>query len=607
MRKTAITSLLFMFFSIAVIAQSSVNNKLALEYFKNEEYEKAADLYAELYRQTGTRTHFDYLIKSLVALEEYSKAIKAVKQQIKQYPEDPNYEVDLGMLYKREGNPGKANKIFADLIEDLPNSQSVISKLGNHFVSYREYDWAIETYKAGQKKIRGTYGFHTELADAYFYLSQYPEMVNEYVALLGESDQFSNTVQNRLQYLLFNDVDGSLGTTVENGFIAASQRQPNRTVYHDMLVWFYVQKKQFEKAFIHANALDKRFEEDGHRLFELGDLALSNKDVATAIKCFEAVMDKGTESPYYFEGRGRLLKSKLEKLKLTARDENEQVLQTLSGGYSQAIHESGITVPAFDMVLEYAHVLNFYMHLPDSAINLLDTMLDLPKLRSTQKNEAEMLKGDCYLTTGDIWEANLIFAKIEKYNSHNPFGHEAKFRRARIAYFSGNFEFAETLLNILKASTSKLISNDAFALSQLINDNTALDTSLQAMSMYATADFLFFQHKDSLAFINLDSITELFPGHSLSDEVLFRKAKFYEDNQQFDSAAVYYQLVVDRYSYDVLADNACFSLGVIYETKLQDSEKAQFFFKKILTDFPSSIFVPEARARFRKLRGDKFN
>jgi tetratricopeptide (TPR) repeat protein len=179
--------------------------------------------------------------------------------------------------------------------------------------------------------------------------------------------------------------------------------------------------------------------------------------------------------------------------------------------------------------------------------------------------------------------------------------------RAKIAYFSGDFKFAEAQLDILKASTSKLISNDAFELALLINENTALDTSEAAMGIFARADFLLYQHQEDRALQTYDSIAQLFPGHSLADDVLFRKGELYERKQQYAQASDFYQKVISQYANDILADNALYRNALLCEEKLGKTQEAMDQYRRLITDFPSSIFVPDARERYRKLRGDAIN
>ena len=43
------------------------------------------------------------------------------------------------------------------------------------------------------------------------------------------------------------------------------------------------------------------------------------------------------------------------------------------------------------------------------------------------------------------------------------------------------------------------------------------------------------------------------------------------------------------------------------DIKLNDKEKASFYYQKIISDHQGSIYASQARERFRILRGDKLN
>lgn len=75
----------------------------------------------------------------------------------------------------------------------------------------------------------------------------------------------------------------------------------------------------------------------------------------------------------------------------------------------------------------------------------------------------------------------------------------------------GEFKWAKAQLDALKASTSKMIANDAIALSQLISNNTSLDTSYTAMKIYAEADFQIYQKRNNEAILKLDELLKNHP------------------------------------------------------------------------------------------------
>jgi tetratricopeptide (TPR) repeat protein len=208
------------------------------------------------------------------------------------------------------------------------------------------------------------------------------------------------------------------------------------------------------------------------------------------------------------------------------------------------------------------------------------------------------------LLSNKVWTSLIYYSQVEKDFKENPLGHEAKLRKAKIAYYQGDFQWSQAQLDVLKASTSKLISNDAMELSLFITDNFELDTSEIPMQIYARADLLFFQNKYSESILTLDTILNKFNGHSLTDEILFKKSTIYLKTNQTQKAVEVLEKIQSEFHYDILADDAIFNLAEIYQKKLQNEKKAKELYEKILLEHKGSIYTAEARKRFRKLRGD---
>ncbi|WP_460880267.1 hypothetical protein [Pontibacter rugosus] len=48
--------------------------------------------------------------------------------------------------------------------------------------------------------------------------------------------------------------------------------------YSEMLIWLYIQRKDFYSALMQARAVDKRTRSGGTRVMDLGGISLKNKD-----------------------------------------------------------------------------------------------------------------------------------------------------------------------------------------------------------------------------------------------------------------------------------------------------------------------------------------
>jgi tetratricopeptide (TPR) repeat protein len=208
---------------------------------------------------------------------------------------------------------------------------------------------------------------------------------------------------------------------------------------------------------------------------------------------------------------------------------------------------------------------------------------------------------DIYVMEDKVWDAILTYSQVDSEYKQSPIGAEAKFRRAKISYYQGDFEWAQAQLDVLKASTSKLIANNAMQLSLLITDNLGLDTSEAAMQLFSKSELLEQQNKWQECHTLLDSLSNTYKSHTLIDEVIFKKAKIYEKEKKYEQASVQYQKVAQDFSFDILADDALYSRAILLEEKLNNKELAQELYEKILLDHPDSIYTVDARKRYRKL------
>ena len=273
--------------------------------------------------------------------------------------------------------------------------------------------------------------------------------------------------------------------------------------------------------------------------------------------------------------------------------------------YKTTIDRIGKKRSSVSLIIEMCHIQAFYANQAASSITTLTEALTISGLTDMQKSELKMELADIHVLHGDIWEASLYYMQIETDLKFEPIGHEAKFKNARIFYYDGEFDFAQSQLSVLKESTSKLIANDALKLSILITDNFGLDSNYQAMTWFANADLLVEQHRYEEAFVLYDSIIKTYPYHSLSDEILIRKSKAMQDQGNWTEAIAYLEELLKYNGEDILADDALFQLGDIYENHLNNKDKASEYYKTLLFNFKGSLYSVEVRKRFRQVRGDQ--
>lgn len=599
-----IVGIAFVFFTMTAMSQTSLDEQLAAQYYQSGDFQLAAIYYEKLYNKKPTDFYYNYYLKSLFELPDFDAAEKLVKKQIKTWPDNPGYAVDLGMVYNTQGNSKKAKQQFEKSIKNLERPVvNEILQLGNAFNRIGEKEYALKTFQKGEKLMNGDYPFNFQIARVYGDMGNYDAMIEQYLTLLEKRQSYLQSVQNELNRTIGLEKESQLNQMLKEQLLRRIQKTPNQTVYAEMLIWMYVQQKEFKSAFTQAKALDRRQKEDGERIMALAQLGRSNKAYDVAIQCYEYVITKGEDNYYYIESKVSLLQVMNQKIIYTTNYTTAD-LTKLESQYMSTIDELGRNARTVLLMNKLAHLEAYYLHNTDKAISLLEEAIGIGNAAPEHIARCKISLGDILIAKGDIWEASLYFSQVEKMYKYDVLGQESKFKKARIYYYTGDFEWAKSQLDVLKGSTSKLIANDALELSLLITDNTGIDTTENTLRMFARADLLAVQNKDDAAWKTLDSINELYPYHAVEDEVLYKRYQIKLKQREYSEAATFLEKIIDQHSEDILADNALYNLGDLYQYRLNDKEKAKELYQRLMIDYPGSLFVVEARKRFRQLRGD---
>jgi tetratricopeptide (TPR) repeat protein len=596
----------FIFVAHAAISFSQESDQqLATYYYNAGDFEKASMYYGKLFEKDPSKINFNRYFECLTQTNQLKEAERVLKKQLNANKFDLEYTVLYAQFLEENKEPEKAQKLYKEMIDDIrPDANSVISVF-NAFRSKGKNDLALQAIEKGRKLLKGSYPLHFQFAELYGALGETDKMIAEYLDVLDYSMGYLQTVQTILSRQIdFAEADEKTYEIVRTSLLERIQKRPDSFVYNEMLIWLFIQKRNFSAALSQAQALDKRTEQTGSRVMELGKICVENRMYDVARKAYQYVKGLGESLPNYYAAENALLNVRFLEV-TTNRNYSTVELNATLAEYNQVIKRIGKKRQAIELLIEMGHIMAFYGDKADSAILLLNDALNIAGLTDIQKAEVKMQLADIHVLHGDIWEASLLYLQIESDFKFEPIGFEAKFKNARIYYYDGEFDFAQSQLSVLKESTSKLISNDAINLSLLITDNFGLDSNYQAMNWFAKADLLIEQHQYTEAFSLFDSIITTYPYHSLGDEILLRKSKAMQLQGEWTKAIAYLEELLKYHGTDILADDALFQLGDIYQFQLNDPEKAAEFYKKILFEYKGSLYGIEARKRYRELRGDK--
>jgi tetratricopeptide (TPR) repeat protein len=595
----------FILLGFSGFSQTETDVQLAQYYYSNGEFDKAVIYYQSLYAKNPTKVYFLRYFDCLIKTKNRKDAEKILKKQINSNRKDVELKIMLGLFYEEDNNSKAADKIYNELIEDLPPIPNQIIELANLYVKKNKLDLALKSLTKGRKLLKESYPLNVQFAEVYATTGDFDNMFKELINLLEISITNQSSVQNTLvRFVDFSNLESKEYQSLKSILLDKTQKNAENSVYAEMLIWFFIQSDNFSAAVTQSIALDKRINSYGEMTLDVGKIALENRYYEYSRKAFKSVMSFGLDSPFYMDAERLNLQVRFLELTTNRNYSQEEISATIDE-YKQTIKRINNKRVSFDLGLELTYIQAFYGNQSTDAITLLNEMMTVSGITDVQKATCKMQLADIQVLTGDIWDASVLYMQIDTDFKYEVIGQEAKFKNARIFYYDGEFDFAQSQLSILKESTSRLIANDAIQLSTLITDNFGLDSNFQIMGWFSQGDLQLEQHHYEKAFEYYDSVLRAEPGHSLEDEILFRKAKAMQLQGKWDEAILFLEKIISKFGSDILADDAIFNLAEIYEIHKSDKEKALEFYKSIVQNYKGSLFSAEARKRVRLLRGEK--
>ncbi|MBO4593554.1 MAG: tetratricopeptide repeat protein [Bacteroidaceae bacterium] len=584
-----------------VVAQQNLEQTAAY-YFDHGEYAQAAQLYEGLYKRTTNKYYYQRLLATYLELGEYRDAVKLVERRRKNNSKDLYLYVDEGSVYLHQKDEKKAQKCFNKAIDAITADLQPVPDLAMAFINAGQLNFAARTYLTAREKTKNRTLYFNELIAVYQQMCDYGAMTSEYFDLLDNQPRMLNSVQVSMQKALQEAPDNKLADGVRNALVSRVREHPDNKTYLEMMIWFALQQKDFRFALEQAEAVDARFpDKGGQEVLRVAKIAQNNDALDVASDGYRILLAKGKDNPHYFESRIGELEVEFARINKNYHIE-ESALQQLAQKYINAFDELGKNERTLTLMRNYANLMGYHSSNIQAAADILDDILEMPRLKPQIRNEVKLELGDLLLFAGEVWDASLLYMQVEKENKNDVLGAMAKYKNAKLSYYNHDFEWANSQLKVLRSSTSKLVANDAMELSLLISDNMEDDSTYGMLEIFADADLLLYRNMLDSAWENYTNIEIHNLSHPLLDEVLMRKAQIRMKQARYTEADSLLQKVVDFYPYDITADDALIMMGELNEEKLNNTAKAIDCYEKLLLDYPNSLYTDRARKRYNALK-----
>lgn len=585
-------------FILTCVHLSAQSPALARNYYNSGQYEKAIELYKALHEKYVYRTdYFKFLVSSYQQTEKYSMANQVIIDQLKKYPDQLQFNVELGYNYALQGQKDKATSYYEIAAKAVETNPELGYNTGLAFQNNNLLDFALRVYQTAMKKDPNL-NFNLQIALIYGEQGLINNMFDMLLNIVESDPTYTLEILRYVGTFTNEDPQNENNIFFKNLLIQRLQTNPN-TSWNMLLSWMYMQEKSYAKALIQEKAIFKRQPDDFSRLLALGDITFNDQDYGNSAQCFDFILKNTSDIQLTIQANLYLIKIEIAT-KTTPKD-----LTLIDTKFKQLLTDFGFNTNTISIQQVYASFLGYHLNQPNQAIDLLQKSLNL-ELDDLKKGQLKLDLADLFVYSNQLNRALVAYTQIKMNYKNSVLAQLATFKIAQTSYYKGDFSWAQTQLNVLKSETSQLIANDALQLSVLIENNYQVGDS-SALGHYAQAELLAFQNKNSEAVDSLNTILTKFKGFPIETYALYKQAQILEKLKDYDKAEANYLKIITINKTDILADDACFSVAKLYLNKLINTEKASQYFEKIIFDYPSSIYLVEARSAYRQLKPAQLN
>lgn len=588
-------ALVLVLFGISSHAQSDL---LAKNYFDQGEYQKAVLIYEKLVQQNPNDSRLTLsLVKTYQQLEQFNAAQQLLEQRLSNRSVFPQYYIELGYNHALQKQDSLAQVSYQKAIEYVNEKPIYAYSLGQTFSEYSLLDEAVKVYERGME-LDPKRDFSLQLARIYGEQGKLEKMFETYINLIKVNPTYSGSIKRNFSSFISEDPNNEANKLLRKALVKKLQEDPD-VLYNELLSWLFIQQKEYNKAFVQEKAIFARRNESLIGLVDLAQITIDEKSYAVAEEIVRFIIDKASSPLTKLEGNQKLMFIRIQQAEPKEYAKIEQQ-------FLELFSEFGKGSETYLLQIDYNQFLALQYKKPEEAVVNLKKLAKL-ELNLYQEARVKMKLADILVLDEKFNEALIYYSQVQNKVKNDVLAQEARFKVARTSYFKGDFQWAQAQLDVLKKSASQLIANDAMQLSLMIRDNSLEDTTQTALKKFAKADLKELQGKNEEAITILQGILTEHKGEKIEDEALLKLGALYEEQKQYDKALAQYLQLIEFYNDDILADDAHYRLGQLYELYLNEPIKAKQEYETILFNFEDSIYFVAARKRFRMLRGDEIN
>jgi len=544
----------------------------------------AQRIYSNLYAQYPTRGDIVTRLENIYTRTgQHDKAIPLLSHQLKQSPNDILTLLKLG---DARFALGEREKAFLEWEKILPHATTpnAFALVANRYLKNSIYDHATAVYHHARRTLNQPDLFAKELAELAERQAHYAEAVREYLIFVRQQPQYRTMIEARLRDMAQNGEQHAEIFTLLAAEVANTPGNRNNLgllIEYALPAGFSAQVLRIVQNTPNLPANRWTY------LSRIAQYALDENNFETATQAYQTLYDH-VDRP---DVRVRAL------IGLAHTHQQAQKIE-LARQYYQTVIDSFATRPEADEArfrtgLFQRDIDHDLKHAQRTFQDLIDT-----QHKNEWRYRGFFELAESYLQTDQFEKAEKAWTTILAERKVGPEAAQARFNMAELHYYTGDFNAAKILLNLVLAKDlGQNVANDAILKLALIEEGEQKDP--EQLQQYAQAERMRRQQKWKDAHLAFEKLQKQHPQTFLADRILFQQAELLEQLKRYTEAIQQHRKLVLTLNKSPLRPASQMAVAQIYETRLGQYHEAKRAYEILLVDFPLSFEADLARERLR--------
>ncbi|MGK4566326.1 tetratricopeptide repeat protein [Flavobacterium sp. 3HN19-14] len=328
------------------------------------------------------------MVECYQQLSQFQKAETLLNDQYAKFKQ-ANLLVELGYNYQLQKNPAQAKKYYDLSLDEIRKIPANVYSIAATFERRVIPDYALKAYELGQS-LEPKYNFNYQMGVIYGQLGNVEKMIDTFLDESFKNPQSYIMIQNQLAKFMTEDEESeaTFNTTLKKALLLRSQKSHD-IFWNQYLSWFYVQQKDYGKAFIQEKAIYKRNPETFANIVNLAQLAMDEGDDETARDIFSYVLENTQDAELQIRAHTFLMSMKIQKA-------TEKDFPAIKTELDALLAQFGINPFSLPLQILEAHFVTFNMNNPELGKTMLKAALDI-NINKYQAADVKMELADILL------------------------------------------------------------------------------------------------------------------------------------------------------------------------------------------------------------------